>query len=341
MNSDVAVLQTDLIRSNGAELVSMMQARELDADLWALRYDEDVFPGIAEEIDIYEYGVSLPLDFPLSTTFNTLAPAFADPAFLKGYDAVIAHKDLSEILAYRAKKKYGTKFIWYMHNTSDLLYRNENMPLPIRALSRTLGRYLRRKDSQAFDAADKVFVNSRLTMEERVIPDLGENEDMEVLHPPVRGLEETEGSRDYVAVLSRVSPGKNIERAIKEMEGRNEVLKISGKIKDRGYREQLENLAEEKGVDIEFMGFVPDDQLDEFISNAKFGIYPSEFETFGLVPLEMMSAGTPCFVNEDTGVSEVLSNDFKLPIDSGIPTPKSIHELNESHYEKLKGSVVE
>jgi glycosyltransferase involved in cell wall biosynthesis len=176
-------------------------------------------------------------------------------------------------------------------------------------------------------------------MEERVIPDLGQNEDMEVLHPPVRKLRETEGSRDYVAVLSRVSPGKNIERAVEEMEGREEKLKISGKIADEDYRRELEKLAAEKRVDIDFMGFVPNEELDEFISNAKFGIYPSKFETFGLVPLEMMSAGTPCFVNEGTGVSEVVSNDFQLPIASDIPKPKSIHELNASHYEKLRDAI--
>jgi glycosyltransferase involved in cell wall biosynthesis len=338
MDSDVAVLQTDLIRPNGAELVSMMQARELDADLWALRYDENVFPDIAEDIDIYEYGVSLPLDFPLSTTFNTIAPAFADPSFLKDYDAVIAHKDLSEILAYRAKKKYGTNFIWYMHNTSDLLYRSGGMPLPIQAISKTLGSYLRRTDRNAFESADKVFTNSIKTKNQLLEKDIGVDTKVEVLYPPVRELPISSKQESYAVALSRISPDKNLERALEEMENRPEKLKIGGSVLDENYKRKLEKVAETKGIELEFEGYIPDEELGIFLSEAKFGIYPSNTETFGLVPMEMMKVGTPCFVLEGSGVAEILPSSYHLPIQKIPKTTEKIHS-NQKHYTTLLESV--
>ncbi len=338
---DIAILQNDIIRPNGAEIVSMMHARELDADLWCLRYDEDVFPEIAGEIDIYEYGRSLALDTAFSTTFNTIAPAFADPSFLEEYEVVICHQDLTEILAYRAKKKYGTKVIWYMHNTSDLLYRGYDMAIPVRTISWTLGFILRRLERRAFENMDRIFVNSELTMKERVIPDLGKSDKLEVLHPPIRHIEKTEKTEEYVAVLSRVARNKNLEKAIEEMQGREEKLRMAGTIKDEEYKRELEELAEDNGVQLEILGFIPDDELDEFISNAKFGIYTSEHETFGLVPLEMMSAGTPCFMQETIGAAEVIPDELHVPISDEIPEPLSIEELNQDHYSRLKEAIRE
>jgi glycosyltransferase involved in cell wall biosynthesis len=297
-----------------------------------------VFPDIAEDIDIYEHGASLPLDFPLSTTFNTIAPAFEDPSFLKDYDAVIAHKDLSEILAYRAKKKYGTNFIWYMHNTSDLLYRSQNMPLPIQAISKTLGNHLRRLDEKAFNNADNVFTNSEYTIHDVVEPDFGQSNKVEALYPPIRNLSKSERQKDYALVLSRVAPSKNIELALQEMRGSEEKLKIAGGIKSKDYKNMLERKAESLDVEVEYLGFVPDKDLGKVISDAKFGIFTQKGAHFGLVPLEMIHTGTPCFVPSDTGAAEILPSSYHLPIQE-IPKIMEEPQLNRKHYTRLREAV--
>lgn len=337
----VAILQTDIIRSRGAALVSMMQAKNLDADLWCSRYDDSVYPELAEEINIQEYGKALELEKTLSTTFNTISPSlFVDPSFLDPYDVVICHKDLSEILAYKAKKRYGLKVVWYMHNISDLLYRYLDMPFPIRILSKTLGTYLRWRDKAAFQAADKVFVNSSWTKEKLVEPVFGQDPKIEVLHPPIRQLDTSNEEKDYAIVLTTVTRGKNIEQAIEEMEGQEERLVIAGWIKDENYRVELQKKAERKKVDVEFTGYVPDNELGKIISEAKFGIYPSEEETFGMVPLEMIKAGTPCFINPGIGASEVIPEELYLPLDSLPDLDKDFLE-NQNHYQKLESAIRE
>lgn len=347
---DIAVLQNDVVRSNGAELVSMMQAQELEADFWCLRYDENVFPDIAEDLDIFEYGRSLTSNAPFSTTFNTISPALADPSFLQDYDIVICHQDLTEILAYRAKERYGLGVIWYMHNVSDLLYleelsqsqgRKEDISLPVRLISRVAGLYLRPLDRKAFQAADRIFTNSRKTMEEAIKPIFGSSDKISPLHPPIRDMGGENENRDYALVISRVAPYKDLRRVLEEMEGRDEKIKFAGSVKNEDYREELEQEAEKKDVEVEFLGFVPDNQLGDLISGAKFGVYPSKDENFGLVPLEMIMAGTPCFVRQGIGATEVLPEGYCLPIQN-IPEPSDLDlNLSERHYEILRDAIAD
>ncbi|MFB6159461.1 MAG: glycosyltransferase family 4 protein [Candidatus Nanohalobium sp.] len=345
---DIAVLQNDVVRSNGAELVSMMQAQELDADFWCLRYDENVFPDIAESLNIFEYGRSLSSETLFSTTFNTISPALTNPSFLQDYDVVICHQDLTEILAYRAKERYGVGMIWYMHNVSDLLYlrelsqsqgRKEDIPLPIRLISRIAGMYLKPLDRKAFQTADRIFTNSRKTIEELIEPVFGSREKMNPLHPPIRDMRGENENKDYVLVVSRVAPYKDLKQVLEEMRGRDEKIKFAGSVKDEAYKEELKQEAEEKGLEVEFLGFVPDNELGNLISGAKFGIYPSDDENFGLVPLEMVKAGTPCFVRQGIGATEVLPDEYCLPIQN-IPEPDDLDlGLSERHYEALRNAI--
>jgi glycosyltransferase involved in cell wall biosynthesis len=335
---EIAILQTDVVRNNGAELVSMMQARELDADLWCSKYDEGVFPDIAEEIDIYEYGMALEKDRILSTTLNTILPAFKSSEFLEDYDVVIAHKDLSEIIASKAKDQHDVQFIWYMHNTSDFLYDYKQMPFPVRLLSKTVGAWLRKKDQMAFENSDKVFTNSEKTKKEVCEPVFGETSKVEALYPPVRQLEGSEKAKDYAIFLSRITRGKNIEEAIQEMEGREEKLKIAGKVSNEKYKRELEELAEDKGVDVEFLGFVPNDDLGRVLSEAKFGIFTQKGAHFGLVPLEMIKVGTPCFVRGNIGAAEILPEELQFPIESTENLDVELN-LNKAHYDRLRSVI--
>ncbi|MFB6187502.1 MAG: glycosyltransferase family 4 protein [Halobacteriaceae archaeon] len=347
---DIAVLQNDVIRPNGAELVSMMQARELEADFWTLKYDEEVFPDIAQDIDIYEYGRFLPSDKPFSTTFNTISPALTSPSFLEAYDVVICHQDLTEILAYRAKKRYDVKMIWYMHNVSDLLYlqqlsqsqgRKEDISLPISLISKILGIYLKPLDRKAFEAADRIFANSKRTMKQIIEPIFGRSEKLKPLYPPIRKIGGASKSKEYVLVISRVARYKNLEQVLKEMEGRNEKIRFAGKIDDEVYKKEIEDRAKSNDLEVEFLGFVEEERLGELISEAKFGIYPSDNENFGLVPLEMIKAGTPCFVRSGIGATEVLPDEYELPIEE-IPDLDDLDlNLNEKHFQTLRDEIRE
>jgi glycosyltransferase involved in cell wall biosynthesis len=59
---------------------------------------------------------------------------------------------------------------------------------------------------------------------------------------------------------------------------------------------------------IVFPGFVPRDEMNEWYCAAIGFVYLSEFEGFGLPPLEAMACGTPVIVNDASSLPEVVGN---------------------------------
>lgn len=57
-----------------------------------------------------------------------------------------------------------------------------------------------------------------------------------------------------------------------------------------------------------FPGFVPRDEMNEWFCAATAFVYLSEFEGFGLPPLEAMACGTPVIVNDASSLPEVVGN---------------------------------
>ncbi|MCA1831921.1 MAG: glycosyltransferase family 4 protein, partial [Actinomycetota bacterium] len=54
------------------------------------------------------------------------------------------------------------------------------------------------------------------------------------------------------------------------------------------------------GRQVEFLGFVPEEELHTYIAAADLAVVPSLYEPFGMVALETMASGTPC-IAADTG----------------------------------------
>ena len=76
----------------------------------------------------------------------------------------------------------------------------------------------------------------------------------------------------------------------------------------RGWREGgLFDLVSELGLgnDIRFLGFVPDVDLPLLYAAALAFVYPSQYEGFGLPPLEAMGVGTPVVTSDAEALAEV------------------------------------
>lgn len=86
-------------------------------------------------------------------------------------------------------------------------------------------------------------------------------------------------------------------------------------------------IAEQLGISdrVEFLGFVPDDELPTFHSQADIFVFPStgKAEAFGLVALEAMSAGLPVIASNLPGVRSLFKDDQLLV------APGSVDELSE------------
>ena len=60
---------------------------------------------------------------------------------------------------------------------------------------------------------------------------------------------------------------------------------------------------------VEFLGFVPDEELRRYYAAADLGVVPSLYEPFGMVALETMASGTPCIAADTGGLRELVVHD--------------------------------
>lgn len=109
-----------------------------------------------------------------------------------------------------------------------------------------------------------------------------------ILYPPVDTSRFQPASRaeDYYLVVSRLIPYKRIDLAVQAATRLGLPLKVAGRGRD------LERLRAIAGPTVEFLGYVPDDQLPELMARCKALIFPG-LEDFGITPVQAQAAGRP------------------------------------------------
>jgi len=114
--------------------------------------------------------------------------------------------------------------------------------------------------------------------------------------------------------VSRISKEKNLDEFCKiDYLNANKIL-----VGDGPYREELEK----RYQDVKFVGFKTGTDLSYFYANADVFVFPSIWETFGIVMIEAMACGTPVAAFPcqgpldvvDQGITGFLEKDLKLAI---------------------------
>jgi glycosyltransferase involved in cell wall biosynthesis len=124
--------------------------------------------------------------------------------------------------------------------------------------------------------------------------------------------------RTVLVCVSRVSKEKNLE-AFFELDYPNARKIMVG---DGPMREEYE----EKYPDVEFVGFKTGDALADYYRMADVFVFPSQWETFGLVMVEAMACGTPVAAYPvqgpvdvvDEGVTGCLNDDLKQAVTDAL-----------------------
>ncbi|MCX6983440.1 MAG: glycosyltransferase [Lentisphaerae bacterium] len=99
---------------------------------------------------------------------------------------------------------------------------------------------------------------------------------------------------------------------------------------DARWKHYLEQLAKQKGVEMEIKVLVRDEELVQFYNKAKLFLYAPYLEPFGLAPLEAMACGTPVIAVKEGGVREsVVHNEI------GLLTERDEHMFAEAVTELL------
>ncbi len=125
--------------------------------------------------------------------------------------------------------------------------------------------------------------------------------------PQRRGSGSINREDDLVAYVGRVKTYKSIDHFIRAVaivkKRRNIKAKIVG---DGDALDDLKCLAREQGVDIEFTGFVSEDEKYRVYHSARIVVQPSIKEGWGLTAIEAQSCSTPVVSANSPGLREVV-----------------------------------
>lgn len=132
------------------------------------------------------------------------------------------------------------------------------------------------------------------------------NREAEVLAPPI-DLERFGGLRrqpeDWYFVVSAFVPYKRVDHAIAACAALRRPLKVAGCGPEGS---KLAALARQLGANVEFLGFLSDDELAVHYSRARALLFPG-IEDFGMVPVEAMAAGCPVIALGKGGILDSMT----------------------------------
>ncbi len=110
-------------------------------------------------------------------------------------------------------------------------------------------------------------------------------------------------SEDYYLSVSRLTPEKNVDKIIQAFNKMpNKKLLVIGSGPDK---DKLLKLAKDN-KNIQFLGFVEEDELIKLFGKCCATIYFSKGEDFGMGPIESMAAGKPSIAVNDAGFKETI-----------------------------------
>ncbi len=192
----------------------------------------------------------------------------------------------------------------FLYNARDEYLKDYPLPWwgkPIRWVLPLLLKFLEKKDQKAMKKVDHWISNSDFVAD-RI--EKFYNAKATTIHPGVEtdkyvkaGAQDPE--RIYFLAVGRFIPYKKFDLLVETFVKNKLPLKLAGKGPEL---EKCKMLA--KGADnIEFLGFVGDEELPDLYAHARAFLFPAE-EDFGLTPVEAMSAGTPVIYYDKGGATE-------------------------------------
>lgn len=190
----------------------------------------------------------------------------------------------------------------------------------------TLSRWYWKAGMQAgVRVADQIIAPSKSTMADvtdhygvstdriTVVPEVPDDRFLEV-EPDREPLAELDLPDEFVLFVGTVEPRKNIRQLVEAYAIANKRYGVEAPLVVTGrlgwlYEDILETVERHRlEDDVRFPGHVSETQLAQLYANATLFTYLSEYEGFGLPPIEAMAASTPVLVSDQSSLPEVVGD---------------------------------
>lgn len=316
----VALVHDFLINFGGAERVLGVLAEMFPkAPIYTLLYDKEK---MGNRFENREIRTSFLQRFPkfLRNHYRWLLPFYmvAPETFdLREYDLIISS---SGAWSKGLVTKLNTIHIAYLHSPMRFAWEPQAQSLKSkvqRFISRILLNYIRIWDRLAAERPDYLISNSKYTQER--IKKYYRRESV-VIYPPAYDSDKNsklkfqisnfksnpndqitkyQKNTGYFLIISRLSPYKNVELAIRAFNKLELPLVVIGEGKQKKFLDKI------AGNNCQILGWQSDDGVENYYANARAFIFPGE-DDFGLTIVEAMSHGIPVIAYKKGGAKEII-----------------------------------
>jgi glycosyltransferase involved in cell wall biosynthesis len=324
-----AIVNAGHLDRGGTERVVAHQARGLvergyEVEILAPTYDLSVYSEVIPEgVSIRSWWHSIPLPI-LGRTVNRLLHFWLGGDELAEFDVLVAHNQPAPYVSFKCKKKYGVRYVAFIHAPWRRLYPREvdlesGWASDYREKVMFLRRdYWYRLDQESVRSADAHLANSaKVKSEAKSVYGV----EAAVCYPGIdpywfetgTPLMDELGDEWTILVVGRHAPQKRLEwvptilrKLMPEFPGVRAV--VTGR-PNTTVTPQLRNEARRLGVEdrVRLVGAVPDGTLKALYRSCPVLAYTAVSEDFGLPPVEAMACGcVPVVWGESGGPCEAV-----------------------------------
>lgn len=276
--------------------------------------DKKIITSWAQNIPFFKTRLHSPLRF--------LAPFIWNNFDFRKYDVVIS--SASWYVTKGFTKKGSAIEICYCHTPPRWLYGFRTSIefqkyWPIKIYAMVIGHFMRMYDFRAAQRVNYFIANSQETAA-RIKKFY--RRDADVIYPPVSLPEiPSVGKQDYYFMVARLVGAKGLDMAVEAANETGIKLKIAGV--SQGYSSVYKTISKKAQKNIEFLGYVSDEELVRLYAGAKAFFALSQDEDFGITPVESMLCGTPVIAFDGGGYKETVVDGktgifFKEPTVDGL-----------------------
>ncbi len=295
----IALLAPGLLNYGGQEKVILTHARHFQADIYVGLYTpETTFP----ELKQYVKQVLCPHTHKIPRLRTLLNRKAFDKLRLEGYDAYIIYGGHALPFA-----KHHKQTVWYCTSPQRWLYdlypeEMQTKPLMIKPLFWAFCKWLRKQDRACAKAVGQIVYISEYVRKKGL---RYYGRDGMIVNPPVDVHRyKYLSTGNYFLSNARVDPIKRVAMIVEAFQELPEHrLKVVSTGPDL---EKVKALAKDH-PNIEILGRVSDDVLEQVIGNCIATITMSYKEDFSMVTLEAQSAGKPTIAVNDGAFPEIVT----------------------------------
>jgi glycosyltransferase involved in cell wall biosynthesis len=294
------------------ETADRLAKRGLETAVLALSANADVISGY-HHIQFHFVGGPLPNTFAHWIGFPSLARRIEQTISRLKPDVLFPQVFPANYWSFLYKRSHrDVPCIWFCQEPSAFVH-NVNVIMglkgPIKAATLISNPLFQLVDRKLVSYADKILANSQYTagLVKKIY-----RQPAEVVYPGVDIDRYTPSWRkeEFIFVVGRLTRFKRIDLVLKaialaKQRGDKIPLIIGGDGEERAH---LTKLAQRLKLNdrVQFAGRLSDEELLSYLRRARFVVFPTTNEPFGLVPVEAMACGTPVIVSNSGGPRETV-----------------------------------